>query len=426
MKKNKGITLIALVITIIVLLLLAAISIATLTGKNGILTKANTAKIQTEVEEAKEQAKLDITNWVANKSQKGEDATITDKVIKEEILAGKNYVKEAKESSFISQKGEHEINYADLYKTSAENIPPIPEGFYHAGGTIEEGFVISDKQGDDLNNSRQGNQFVWVPVYDINNFKTICGYGDGSLDERGLDKFSEPYVNGYDGEETDYNKMKARVEEKGGFYIGRFEAGKDNNGNVVVKKGANVYNNVPWGNAMNDIDGTSNTNGRVGAVKLAKEFATKQGYTSVTSSLVYGAQWDATMLFMDKNYNNGTYDVNSYVKDSTNKGWYSNNYNVTTNGNTEANPNHETGKDLVYSSNPNVIANQQKNIYDMAGNVSEWTMETHYTDGRVLRGGEYRYDGYSDPASARLDYESNNTKYSFNFVGFRLALYLQS
>ena len=55
--QNKGITLIALVITIIVLLILAAISIATLTGDNGILTKANEAKDETRgasVEEAKD------------------------------------------------------------------------------------------------------------------------------------------------------------------------------------------------------------------------------------------------------------------------------------------------------------------------------------------------------------------------------------
>ena len=54
MKKERGITLIALVITIIVLLILAAVSIATLTGESGILTKANEAKAQTEVGNLKE------------------------------------------------------------------------------------------------------------------------------------------------------------------------------------------------------------------------------------------------------------------------------------------------------------------------------------------------------------------------------------
>ena len=52
--RNKGITLIALVITIIVLLILAAVSIATLTGENGILTRAQDAKTNTEIAEEKE------------------------------------------------------------------------------------------------------------------------------------------------------------------------------------------------------------------------------------------------------------------------------------------------------------------------------------------------------------------------------------
>ena len=62
MEKGKidGITLIALVITIIVLLILAGISIAMLTGKNGILTKADTSVRQTDIVETKEQIKLEI------------------------------------------------------------------------------------------------------------------------------------------------------------------------------------------------------------------------------------------------------------------------------------------------------------------------------------------------------------------------------
>ena len=59
-RKNKGITLIALVITIIVLLILAAISIATLTGNNGILTRAKDAKETNEYKAAEEKVKLSV------------------------------------------------------------------------------------------------------------------------------------------------------------------------------------------------------------------------------------------------------------------------------------------------------------------------------------------------------------------------------
>ncbi len=58
--KNGGITLIALVITVIVLLILAGVAIATLTGENGILTKANNAKQETTKQVAKEKVQVEV------------------------------------------------------------------------------------------------------------------------------------------------------------------------------------------------------------------------------------------------------------------------------------------------------------------------------------------------------------------------------
>ena len=58
------------------------------------------------------------------------------------------------------------LNVDDLpnvKEVTSENVP-IPEGFYYVGGTKSEGVVISDAPNDDLDNSKQGNQFVWVPV----------------------------------------------------------------------------------------------------------------------------------------------------------------------------------------------------------------------------------------------------------------------
>ena len=73
-KENKGITLIALVITIIVLLILAGVSIATLTGENGILTKANEAKDKTNIANVKEMAQTDILGYQAE--NESEEITI--------------------------------------------------------------------------------------------------------------------------------------------------------------------------------------------------------------------------------------------------------------------------------------------------------------------------------------------------------------
>ena len=63
--RNKGITLIALVITIIVLLILAAVSIATLTGENGILTRANESKTETEIGEEEENRRRRRSNKIS-------------------------------------------------------------------------------------------------------------------------------------------------------------------------------------------------------------------------------------------------------------------------------------------------------------------------------------------------------------------------
>ena len=79
MTKNKGITLIALVITIIVLLILAGISIATLTGENGLLTKATTAKRETKTANAEEQVKIAVTGSLDNEGK------LTANKVKEEL-----------------------------------------------------------------------------------------------------------------------------------------------------------------------------------------------------------------------------------------------------------------------------------------------------------------------------------------------------
>ena len=78
LKKNKGITLIALVITIVVLLILAGVTIATLTGENGILTKATEAGKQTEIEGIREEAELVKQEVLSGDLVTGEDTARED------------------------------------------------------------------------------------------------------------------------------------------------------------------------------------------------------------------------------------------------------------------------------------------------------------------------------------------------------------
>ena len=95
------------------------------------------------------------------------------------------------------------------------------------------------------------------------------------------------------------------------------------------------------------------TNETGGAVELSKNFDTVNGYTSVTSTLIYGIQWDAIMNFIDLAYATGSCEEDSFVRDSSGKGWYSQSAPTT------------TGSNADYA---------VKNIYDLGGNVIEWTM----------------------------------------------------
>ncbi|MCI9246353.1 MAG: formylglycine-generating enzyme family protein, partial [Clostridia bacterium] len=134
-----------------------------------------------------------------------------------------------------------------------------------------------------------------------------------------------------------------------------------------------------------------------GAVKVARSMYKNDSVHKVTSTLCYGVQWDAALNFIDSNYISGS--STGYAKNSSGKGNYTNS--IAT-----------TGSNTNY---------QQKHIYDMAGNIYEWTMEAYHTGNRVIRGGSYYIDGYINPASIR---NSSDPSSSMSTVGFRPALYL--
>ena len=266
--------------------------------------------------------------------------------------------------------------------------------------SIEDGLVIIDKN---------GNEFVWVPVSKGNfdtQFVRRAGYYNGSL--QSMTNYGEADSSGNNTEYTESattqeeaKEMYQSVYDNGGFYIGRYEAGKDSSGNVVIQKGVDVYNNVPWSKNKTMNEETETTNTQEGAIELARNFDTANGYTGVTSTLCYGVQWDATLTWIDPDYT-------GFAKDSIGKG----NYNEDANTNSWKGRVASTGASEDYKVN---------NIYDLAGNVYEWTMESYYTYFRVYRGGLYNFSGSSYPASYRsICYPSG----SFSYVGFRVTLYL--
>ena len=266
---------------------------------------------------------------------------------------------------------------------------PLPSGFYYVGGDISTGLVISDKQGDtlDASGTSMGNQFVWIPVsseadlqrtnFDANGKPTT----DAPASGRNVADCEEPYSSGYATEASEYNTMRTQVLKYGGFYIGRYEAGVNSttlrtkstaNQTVVCKKSVAPYAYVPWGAAMNDVDSTfvpegdnSGSESGNGAVYLAKNMYASSN--SVTSTLTYGCQWDAMCRYIEDSQ-----------KTATTK----------------------SAVELTGS----VATDVSKNIYDLAGNCQEWTIEKSTSrQWRTKRGGRYNnaftinYRDYGNP-----------------------------
>ena len=472
---NKGITLIALVLTIIVLLILAAVTISALTGENGIISNATDAKKQTERENDEEQIKLaligasadtlggtitttDIQNNL-DKSGANAKVEVNGTGFKVTFNNDTNRVYEVDEDGNVEKlendgpSGGVQVGVKAEKNTTIDGQagtyknPTIPKGFM-AVETAQDvtissdakwgtengwnnGLVIQDASGDA---TTTGSQFVWVPVQDPTEF--VRKYWQNWSGVSGEEPVGDDRFSGTKENETtyEYTQMKNSVTTYGGFYVARYEAGingttastytndtnkQTQNGTVkpVSKANVGVWNFIPWGGTLNAeaIDGYQGNDTADGAVKVARsmypditkitEFAlpeTATNTTGVKSTLIYGVQWDAIMDWMKEIENSSATKAspkNKYILDSTGKGNYSG---------TIA----ETGSNNNYA---------VKNIYDMAGNVYEWTNEAYSTASRANRGGYYDGTGSSYPASRRRVITPD---YSTSRIGLRVSLFL--
>ena len=386
--KEKGITLIALVVTITVLIILATVSINTVLGDNGIIKRAQKARDSYQNSSTSEDEHM---KQLANEMAEYDEDNTT---------------KNPTAGTTVAKPGTWTSSQVTPIADGNGGTVPLPNGFYYVGGDISTGLVISDKQGDTMSASgvNMGNQFVWIPVsseddltrtnFDTNGQPTT----EEPTDEKNysVTDCSEPRIDGYATEASEYTTMKMQVLKYGGFYIGRYEAGVNSttlrtkvttNQTVVCKKGVAPYNYVPWGKNLNDVNtafvpGANNPDkvNTNGAVYLAKSMYSSS--SSVTSTLVYGCQWDAMCR---------------YIGDSQRRALI--NYDV----------------QLTGSYNTDV----SKNIYDLAENCFEWTMEATDTGNRVMRGGSY---GTDDSINYRF---SRNSSWSNDGISFRTALYIE-
>ena len=311
-----------------------------------------------------------------------------------------------------------ENKWSEVYTKNGEytdkngDIAYIPKGFRVsiAEGTNEviNGLVITDEIDNDGNSI--GNEFVWVPVNDFYEFERDS-FGNEIIDFTTIEptdlKYYEALSNGRKVDENeiqsvqDTQKMYKSIKTYKGFYIGRYETGIEGNSartststtsdTPVVKKNKYIYNYIPWGDNFTEEIG--------GAVGLAKSLTNEKIYKdNVTSTLCYGVQWDAIMKWINKDT-----AIKYVIEDSSTKGNY--------------NPNGQ----LVMSGNYEEF--QTKNIYDLAGNVSEWTMESYGTTQKVLRGGNAR-GTESEEIKNITNREANEINYKAETSGFRIALYI--
>ena len=376
--RQRGITLIALVVTIVVLIILATVSILAVFGDNGIIARAQTAKDTHEEGKADETNTLDdyasyIGNYLDGKggSSGGDDTT------------------KPVEPTIVEKPDDWTSDNVTPIDGGNGTAVPLPGGFYYVGGDISTGLVISDKQGDTMDASgvNMGNQFVWIPVsseadLERTKFDTTTGQPTSGL----YTGYIEPSTSGYSTEEEEHTTMQTQVIKYGGFYIGRFEAGVNSTTlrtgatiaeTVVCKRGVAPYNYVPWGTSMSD---TGEIEGQSGAVYLAQSMYSSSN--SVTSTLTYGCQWDAMCR---------------YIGDSQR----------TTPTKNEA--------ELTGS----VSTDVSKNIYDLAGNCMEWTMESYGTSARIRRGGNYKNNFLINSRGF------NYPNYSSGVYSFRPTLYIK-
>ena len=426
-KNAKGITLIALVITIIVLLILAGVTIATLTGDNGILGKANDAKTQTE------QAKEDENLKIAIAGSYGTDGKLNLKDLKDNLTnQGIDYDKNNTgfplevtingENKKIDANGNVTVKLESVADSKTKgtvfkdtttledtygNQVKIPKGFKIANDSATDvtgGIVIEDA----TYTNTIGSQFVWIPVgtgentikkanketvdialgrYSFTQNRdgtvTVSEYSGGSCTEDTTASHNSSRGNAI---AKDIEKFKTSANSNHGYYIGRYEAGKTgDNGFVVCKSGQEVWNYITQPKAS----------------EVSRNMYGSEA--KVTSDLINSYAWDTAIVFIQKC---GT-ESNSSTYSKTDG-----------QSSTSTREPQTTGTNILKATSK---VDKQCNIFDMAGNCFEWTTETHSDSYApcVSRGGNYSYSNYY---TSYRGY--SNTSRAESIFSFRPLLYL--
>ena len=529
MKNSKAITLVALVITIVILLILAGISIQAITN-TGLFANARKAVEETKYANAEEKVKIAVmtsydagetlnkeylkdnlnkteginpkvteVTWDLKVNVDGYEFTITE--YGTVTCVGRNNQDNLPENSKDNpQDAGKEVALKDgwgeetatvvktsdgtevtgltkvstVYAVSVGNgeTVPVPKGFFYVGGSINTGVIISDNEADKYDGKTdkttheyatklKGNQFVWIPCT-INEYTKI--------------DFGMQNMASWDRETN--TAEEEQIEKYGGFYVGRYEAGvstldetthtfKDS---VTFNNSASLYNPVGiqsgisgWGwqnydyiargKVITDSNYPNKATGNIvekansipyyhadyyTAVEMSKRLYSNNSY--VQSGLITGTQWDMMMKFLSdsSNYSDmkstqwGNYDN---VSLTNLRGYYTNvnTSNASTDGfkSTEGFTTNSGTNSWVILTTGSTEQVLKKGLYDVAGNLWEWTQESSYVanlgynityNTYNLRGGSFIYAYASYPACYRgCDY----APVAYTSFGFRPVLYIK-
>ena len=438
MRKNKGITLVALVVTIVVLLILAGVSINLVLGNNGIIARAKDAETKSA-----EASQNDL---------KGMNALVSEM---EGALAGNGSGNGGAGGSGTDTKVPAEA--------TAETAPYFPDNtFTKKGGTIDTGLVIQDAS---------GNEYVWVVVPRTTAVYATTGLGKTTFTdadyrsiETDLKNYTSTYVTeegysdvyyaddknvGWFADETAYNNLKnsmlKSVYENGGFYVGRYEAGITENRTSDTDKNTDGKYIMPSTAPVSKADAYPYT---WVTRTQAQNLASNVNSGTKTSSLMFGVQWDLVLTFISKdtakitstddltsnstkigNYSDSTFQLSQTGKYATMSNWsLSSTWNPTTTSTT--NFVDSSRNKIAQSSKGNGILvttgtsekNKVMNIYDIAGNVWEWTLEktSNVSNPCALRAGCCDNNGLDHPATNRDIFSTTSATHT---TGFRLSLW---
>ena len=396
---KKGISLIVLIVTIIVIIILAAAVILTIT-KNNPVSSAKEATFKEDMSNIQDELSMYIskkytdnpTSFDKSSVNLSGDGMVTElpstKKYKDKVSVIKGKLVWAGETennteykwfSEVTGNTSNSETVKEEWKNtiaSVEDGVPIPKGFKYKEGTKDTGLVIKDDK---------GNEFVWVPATKSTYVKDTSFPSRKDIKPTGDDTLPKGIT-----DET------ADVIKYGGFYIGRYEAGvpdgdtspNNKTGIPVSKKDALVWTHICYENA-----------------KANSESMISNEY--VQTGLITGKAWDTTCHWIEDSLSS----INASAK-LTDSRYYGNHRNSLS----PANENSGTKRTAGFSENWKI-----KNIYDLAGNVWEWTSEA-YSSNFINRGGSYYRDGSVYPVSYRDKYIASSPDAD---IGFRPRLYIK-